>query len=403
MPTAKLSSRIFRRCNSDATPGSVACDAFPTRRRDTRGRQRRGAVLMLMVILLPVVLLMCAFAINMAYMELSKTEMYVAADAAARAGVREYATTQNAAAAIARAKSIAVKNEIASAGLQLSNSDIQFGHANRVSANGRYNFVAGGGSINSVQVTANRSSSSLGGEIPLLLPNLLGVSSFERTQSSIATQIEVDVALVIDRSGSMAYSVLEVAAYPPQPSSAPPGWNFCDPAPPVCRWRNVLDAVDVFMTEVANSPASEQVSLTTYNDNAITNQDLTTSYASIATALAPITNSFCAGGTNISAGINEAAAALQLSPSARPGAAKVILLLTDGIQNLGGSPTSAARNASADGVQIYTVTFSDEADQSSMQTVADEGGGLHFHANSPSDLSAAFQEIAKRLPTLLTQ
>ena len=40
---------------------------------------RKGATLVLMAVLLPVVLLLAAFAINLAYMELNRTEMYVAA------------------------------------------------------------------------------------------------------------------------------------------------------------------------------------------------------------------------------------------------------------------------------------------------------------------------------------
>jgi hypothetical protein len=82
---------------------------------------------------------------------------------------------------------------------------------------------------------------------------------------------------------------------------------------------------------------------------------------------------------------------------------KVIVVLTDGIHNIGYHPVGAAYDATDQGVMIFSITFSAEADQWLMQKVASIGGGTHFHANSPADLSTAFSEIAKRLPTLLTK
>jgi hypothetical protein len=201
----------------------------------------------------------------------------------------------------------------------------------------------------------------------------------------------------------MAYAAHEVAAFPPAPASAPPGWFFCDAAPPDSRWRNVVTAVSVFLNEMTNSPASELVSLSTYNSSAITDQSLTSSYSLIMDALEPYTNNLCAGGTNIGGGISEGAAALALSPATRVGAVKVIVVLTDGIHNTGSDPVTAAQSAASGGAMIFTITFSNEANQSTMQQVAVEGGGKHFHANSPSDLVFVFQEIAKQLPTLLTR
>ncbi len=366
------------------------------------GPSRRGAVLVLMVVLLPVVLLMSAFAINVAYMELNKTEMIVAADAAARAGGREFATTRDQTSAITCAKTFASRNAVAGEPLQLADSDLTFGVSTRTGS-GRYVFSPGGANPNALEVVANRQAGSLDGPIPLLMPNVLGVSSFESTQQAVSSLVQVDIALVIDRSGSMAYAASEVAAYPPAPYSAPAGWNFCDPAPPDCRWRNVLSAVSVFLTEVQKSPADELVSLSTYSDTAITNQDLTSDYSLILDAMVPYTNSFCAGGTNIGGGINEGAGALVFSPSARPGAWKVIVVLTDGIHNIGTSPTTAAQSAASNGAQIFTITFSSEADQTQMQSVAAQGGGVHFHATSASDLVDVFEDIAKCLPTLLTK
>lgn len=286
--------------------------------------------------------------------------------------------------------------------MTLSNSDFVFGTGTRPTLS-KYSFTPGGPHPNAVEVTARRVVGAPDGPIPLLMPNLLGVSSFQAQKSSVSTQVEVDIALVIDRSGSMAYGANEVAAFPPIPASAPLGWDFCDPVPPNSRWLNVVDAVDVFLDELTTSPSNELVSLTTYNHTSTTNQNLTGDYDLIRAGLVPYSNSFCAGGTNIGGGINGGASALALSPNARPNAVKVIVLLTDGIHNIGYNPERAAKAAVASGVVIHTITFSDEAEQSLMRKVASVGGGIHFHATSASDLIVVFQEIAKQLPTLLTR
>lgn len=91
------------------------------------------------------------------------------------------------------------------------------------------------------------------------------------------------------------------------------------------------------------------------------------------------------------------------SSRARPWATPVLIVLTDGVHNYGTSPTSAAREAKKQKVAVLTLAFSDEAEQSLMQKVAEEAGGLHYHAVNASQLQEAFREIAGRLPTFLTQ
>ncbi|MCA9191428.1 MAG: VWA domain-containing protein [Planctomycetales bacterium] len=368
-----------------------------------RTTKRHGAIIVLMVVLLPVTIVLAAFAINLACMELNRTELIVAADAAARAAGRKYTLTRDAVQAKSTGKQFAEFNQVAGNGLTLSDSDFVFGNSAR-SGTGRYNFVAGAiGSANSIQVQGRRSSSAPDGPIALLMPNILGTNSFETMQSSISTMVDVDVALVLDRSGSMAYAASEAAVYPPNPYSAPLDWEFCDPAPPDSRWRDLVVAVQLFLNEVASSPTSERVAISTYSDSAVTDHDLTEDYASLLACLQPYTDGFCAGGTNIGGGIIEGAAALSFGTGARSGAVKVIIVMTDGIHNIGTSPTSAANSVADDGAMIFTITFANEADQSRMERVAEIGGGKHFHAVTAADLNAAFLEIAKTLPTLLTK
>lgn len=365
-------------------------------------KKRRGTIIVLAAVAIPVMLLLAAIAINLAYIDLSRTELYTAADAAARAAGREFTVTQNEAQALARGKQIARLNRVAGQPLILEDEDFSFAKSTRGSLDSRYSFEQTGNARNSIRITARRNSSSATGPISLFMPSVLGRNSVDITQTSTSTAVEVDIALVLDRSGSMAFAHNEPALPDRVPYSAPEGWAFCDPAPPLCRWRDLVSAVDVFLTELAESGLNERVSLCTYNHDATTEVPLTDEYSSILNALFPYINSFCAGGTNIGGGILYGVNSLFADPLARPYAAKVIVLMTDGIHNWGDHPLPVAQNAAQDGIQIFTITFAEEADQYLMQQVASDAGGRHFHANSPADLIAAFQEISRRLPNLLT-
>ena len=183
---------------------------------------RRGAVIILMVLLLPVAVLISAIAINLAYIELSRTEMVIATDAAARAAGRDLITTDSTTTAQNRAKQLALLNTVAGRGLRLSSSDIQFGTSTRVPG-GRYNFSPSFLTPNAVRIASHRDNLNADGKIPLLMPSVLGTRSIATSQDAISTQMEVDVGLVIDRSGSMAYAANEVNGLLPVPALAPPG------------------------------------------------------------------------------------------------------------------------------------------------------------------------------------
>ena len=58
--------------------------------------------------------------------------------------------------------------------------------------------------------------------------------------------------------------------------------------------------------------------------------------------------------------------------------------------------------AAGEGILIFTVTFSNEAEQWRMKDVASKGKGMHFHATDVNELKLVFAAIAKCLPTLIT-
>ncbi len=368
-----------------------------------KGTNRHGSVIVLMVLILPVALMLAAFAINAAYLELSKTEMIIATDAATRAGGRELIKTDSQSEARLRAQQLAAANAVAGKPLKLSTADIAFGTSTRNGA-ARYGFNP---TIflppNALRVNAHRDSANVDGAVPTLMPNLLGVSSVPITQTAISTQMEVDVALVVDRSGSMAFTAAESSLMGGIPASAGLGWAYGMPAPLFSRWRDLVSAISVFTNELTLSPGNELLSISSYSDNATTNLTLTSNYASILSSIDIYTWSFAQGATNIGSGILDGEYALRFSPTQRTGAAKVMIVMTDGIHNTGIDPIEAATSSAAAGTMIFTVTFADEADQARMQQIATLGSGKHYHASTASQLRAVFRDIAQSLPTLLTQ
>ncbi len=364
--------------------------------------RRQAATLVLVVILLPVLFILAGFAINISYLQLVQTEAQIAADASASAAGHVFAVTNDKNAAQAAATAVAAKNRIGGKILPLQAIDFEFGVATRASLNQPYNFsVAASG--NSVRLTTRSLSTGVGGDIVPLFPLFGSVVQFRPNRTSTCTQLDLDIAIIMDRSGSMAYSSSEISAYPPKPINAPSGWTFGNPVPPNARWLDAIAAVQVFTNLLQVSPQQEQVALSVYNHQVSTPQPLTLDYSLVINKLVNISANFIAGGTNIGDGILEGIGAVGDPTRRRPWANPVLIVLTDGVHNYGTNPIDAANVAKAQKVTVFTLTFSDEAEQTLMQTVAQTGGGQHFHAVNATQLQAAFRDIAGRLPTLITQ
>jgi uncharacterized protein YegL len=325
-------------------------------------------MLILIAVCIPILIVMAVFAVDVAYMELVRTELRSATDAAARAGTRELSLTQDAAQARTAAKDAASRNKVSGDGLLLKDGDIEIGRSLRTGT-ARYVFTNGGTPSNSVQVTGLRTQSSLSGPVNLFFARYLGQSTFEPVHQAIATQMDRDMALVLDQSGSM--------------SGQP--------------WTDLNTAVDAFFVELNGTPQDELVSLETFNDAGTHHHNITSNYSQISTTLSGLNPN---GNTAIGEGMQEGIQSLQASTRL---SAKALVVMTDGIHNTGIDPETVATTARNAGFTVYTVTFGDGADQTKMQNVAANGGGRHWHAPTGAALIAAFQEIANSTPTLLTE
>ncbi|MEM9645963.1 MAG: vWA domain-containing protein [Planctomycetota bacterium] len=373
-----------------------------TRPRAMHKNARRGATLLVIAILLPGLLAIAALAINLAYIESLNTDIQIAADAAVRAASREYVLTGDKNRALAAAQQAASRNQVGGQTLPLTMNDLEFGTSNRTSLDQPYNFQSTG-TGNAVRLTTRTLASGAGVNIKPLFPMFGASFSIRSNRSAVSTQGTIDIGLVVDRSGSMAYAANEKAVYPPLPDAAPAGWDFGAPVPPQSRWLDLIAAVRTFEQSLNNSTQDELLALSVYNHAPATHVRLTNDYQQTIDALNAISVKFEKGGTNIGEGMMAGGAAVNDSARSRPFASKVLIVMSDGIHNVGHDPKHAAKILADQGITVFTVTFSQEADQTRMKEIADMCGGQHFHAVSASQLSDAFQAIARSLPTLLTR
>ena len=349
----------------------------------------------LLAILMPVMIGVAAFAINVVYMEMTRTELQISLDVATRAAGRTLAVTEDQAQATAAANLMLQQNPYANQVLSLADTNISFGVSTRNSSGERYAFESGA-YPNAVKIETNGNN-----DVPLLFPTMGLDIPLRPIKTSICTSMEMDVALVLDRSGSMAFAANESSSVG-YPMNAPPGWSYGNPAPPQSRWLDAVDAVENFISVLQSSPHDEHLTLTTYASTAVRDVSLTADYDAILNSLDAYSSNFSGGTTAIGDGIINGVDAITQTGQSRPWATRIMIVMTDGIQNTGQDYVYAAQQAASDNVMVYTITFSDEADQSAMQSVANEAAGKHFHAASGIELTHVFEEIAREFPTLVT-
>jgi hypothetical protein len=158
-------------------------------------KRRRGAIVVLAAIFLVVMLGMIAFAVDLGYIALVKTQLQAAADSAALAAV---AASTNATDATAAAQLFANKHTAGGRAIALQSSDVQSGTWD---ADARV-FTATSGLSNAVQVTVRMNDTS-GGKTPLFFGRIFGLNSISQQASAIATMNPRDICFVVDLSGSM--------------------------------------------------------------------------------------------------------------------------------------------------------------------------------------------------------
>jgi hypothetical protein len=198
--------------------------------------------------------------------------------------------------------------------------------------------------------------------VDLLFAGVLGVDTFEPQHVATSTQLDRDICLVVDRSGSMMW-VLNGG------SVNPPGSSDCSrPHPTLSRWGALATALDAFLVELDRTRQREHVALVSYSSDttecgntyrmSTIDSDLSSDYSPVRTNMARMSSRPVKGRTAISAGIDNGIRVLT-SARVRPFAVRTMVLMTDGIHNTGPEPVLSAQVAAQNDIVIHTVTFSE--------------------------------------------
>jgi Ca-activated chloride channel homolog len=377
---------------------------------------RRGSMLLLASLTFTVVVALAGLCINIAYIELVRTEQRLATDAASKAALVVLGQTQSTSQARQAAKDIAALHRVGGKPVVLADADIQIGSSTRLS-DGTFSFTTTAGSntvTNSVRINSNLNRLA-GGGVNTLLPQVLGTGTFSSEQSATSTRIEMDVCLVVDRSGSMSWTLGATPfTYPNQkPEDSPLLLYFQLPHATLSRWATLTNSVNIFATVLNDAPIKTRVALASYASNftfgvwtskvASVDQTLTTDYTTLKTKLNALATQPLIGNTNISAGLREGVNALTDPATSRLTSCKCIVLLTDGVMTQGDDPVELATLAREMNIRVHTIAFSAQADVQLMRRVAQAGGGQAYIAPDAASLETAFRTIAATLPNMLTQ
>ena len=381
-------------------------------------QSRRGSIVVLACAAFFAMIGLAGLCINIAYMEMVRTEQRIATDSAAKAALVVLGQSQSPAQARSAAKSISALHRIAGKPVILSDSDIQIGTSTS-NSNGKYNFTLSNSSssmvINSVRINSDLTKLQSGGVPLILLPQMMGLNSFVSQQTSASTRIDMDVCLVVDRSGSMAWTLGATPfTYPGDLSGKSAIQNYFQLAhPTLSRWSELSKSVSIFATVLGEAPIKTRVSLASYASNftfgiwtstvASIDQTLTTNYSSLRQKLDALAQQPLIGNTNIAAGLREGVNALTDPIYSRITASKCIILLTDGIKSQGDDPVALAAAAREMNIRVHTIAFSAQADANLMRDVAKAGGGQCYVAPDATSLEFAFRTIAATLPNMLTE
>ena len=156
----------------------------------------------------------------------------------------------------------------------------------------------------------------------------------------------------------------------------------------------------------------DRIGLVAFAGEAFTQSPLTTDQSTLQTLLARIRSGLIEDGTAIGNGLATAINRLRESDAK----SKVIILLTDGVNNRGEiAPRTAAEIAKAQGIRVYTIgvgtegmapypamdmfgniTFVNqkvEIDEKTLTAISDMTGGQYFRATDKANLKAIYDEI----------
>ena len=383
-----------------------------------RSCARRGAVIALVAVFLAVLLIMAAFSIDLAYIQLAQTQLKAATDAAAKAGTSALVQGKTDGQAVQAAIDMANRNYVGGKTLKLTAADIVVGQS-QLQSNGTWQFVAGAKPSQAMQINAKLAQGNTNGSLNLFIGPALGKGTVDLNNTSVASAFAVEICLVLDRSHSMCFDQTgEDWSYPPP---ALLNWILGIKTEPLggSRWESLDAAMLTFTNILKTANAPPRVSVVTWastidkntteysltgqtSPEVLTDLGLSTNMTSVYNAVHAKSSKVMLGGTNMSAGIDRGKQILTAS-DVKPYAKKIMILMTDGQWNTGRDPLLAAAEADAANITIHCVCFLQNADQTTTKAIANMTGGKFYFASNAAALNAAFQDLAYSLPVVLTK
>ncbi|MCX6270112.1 MAG: VWA domain-containing protein [Bacteroidetes bacterium] len=174
---------------------------------------------------------------------------------------------------------------------------------------------------------------------------------------------------------------------------------------------NRLDAAKKVATEFIEGRPTDRIGLVVFSGESFTQCPLTTDHAVLLSMLPKIESGMIQDGTAIGDGLATAVARLKESKAI----SRVIILLTDGINNMGSiDPASAAEIAKMYKIRVYTIGVGTKGtapypfktpfgvqyqnievkiDEDLLQQIAQNTGGKYFRATNNEKLESIYKEI----------
>lgn len=210
----------------------------------------------------------------------------------------------------------------------------------------------------------------------------------------------IDIVLAIDGSGSMAAEDFTLKG----------------------RRYNRLEVTKDVVKEFIDQRSSDRIGLVAFAGLAYTVSPLTTDYSWLKANLERVTLNIMEDGTAIGSAISASLSRLDKSKAK----SKIIILLTDGVNNRGKvEPLSAAKAAQALGIKIYTIGAGTnglapfpiqdlwgrrgyqnvpvEIDEETLKQIAKITGGQYFRATDTESLRQIYREIDKMEKTKIEE
>lgn len=178
---------------------------------------------------------------------------------------------------------------------------------------------------------------------------------------------------------------------------------------------NRMEASKKIAEEFVTERPNDRIGIVAFSGESMTLCPLTTDQGAVISQLENLKDGMLPDGTAIGMGLATAVSSLKNSNSK----SKVIILLTDGVNNAGViSPSTAAEIAKTFGIRVYTIGVGKkgkakspvardangryifdyvdvEIDENMMQQIAETTGGKYFRAENESKLREIYSEIDK--------